>query len=430
MEYNYKRIFLENRQLTNKTTIIWMTIVACIVGVCWALELLNVVQLSTWIFHIMAPASMILLITPAILNHIFHMSDTSNIDKKSIDRLTILILSCSLGSVFLLSVALSHYITFAWIFPMLIACQYYSRRITKYTFTASVVGILVSFILSLYCGVWDYNMMAAPTLLGVRTISITILGKSVMYMIPKILLYCATFPIFISITKRTELMMKKQKLSLMTHQAKKSFDTLQEFPDTFNTDCRIKLRYLSKNGIDVDTALKNMGGNIDKYNDFMLTFVSESRRKQGELLNLMNSESLLQYGAKIHSLRVKANALGLRNLTDTSFFLEMEAFADNPDVVKANWEKLEFEWNEACDFFTDYIQSLGLKEHATDKNGNQITFKKWGEQLQEAFNALEVYDTEKARNIINELLQYQIDADINKKLESIVANIDEIISMN
>ena len=75
--------------------------------------------------------------------------------------------------------------------------------------------------------------------------------------------------------------MKKQKLSLMTYQAKKSFDTIQDFPDTFNTDCRIKLRYLSKNGIDVDTALKSMGGNIDKYNDFMLTFVGEARRKQG-----------------------------------------------------------------------------------------------------------------------------------------------------
>lgn len=430
MEYNYKRIFLENRQLTNKTTSIWMTIMASVVGVCWALELLNIMQLSTWIFHIMAPASIVLLLVPAVMNHIFNMSDSSHIDKKNIDRLTIVILGCSLGSVFLLSVALSHYVTFAWLFPMLIACQYYSRRITKCTFIASVIGMLTSFILSLYCGVWDYNMMAAPTLLGVRKISMTIIGQSVMYMIPRILLYCATFPVFVSITKRTELMMKKQKLSLMTHQAKRSFDSLSDFPDTFNTDCRIKQRYLSKNGIDVDTALKNMGGNIDKYNDFMLTFVGESRRKQEELMSLMNSESLLEYGAKIHSLRVKANALGLRNLTDTSFFLEMEAFADNLEVVKANWDKLEFEWNEACDIFTDYIQSLGLKEHATDRNGNQITFKKWGEQLQEAFDALEVYDTKKARNIINELLQYQIDADINKKLEAIIANIDEIISMS
>ena len=42
---------------------------------------------------------------------------------------------------------------------------------------------------------------------------------------------------------------------------------------------------------------------------------------------------------------------------------------------KNNWEKLSFEWDEACDVFTDYIQSLGLKDHATDGQGNQITFK-------------------------------------------------------
>lgn len=79
---------------------------------------------------------------------------------------------------------------------------------------------------------------------------------------------------------------------------------------------------------------------------------------------------------------------------------------------------------EACDVFTDYIQSLGLKDHATDGQGNQITFKKWGEQLHEAFDALETYDPDKARSILNELLQYQIDADITQNLQNIVANIE------
>ena len=69
----------------------------------------------------------------------------------------------------------------------------------------------------------------------------------------------------------------------------------------------------------------------------------------------------------------------------------------------------------------------GLKDHATDGQGNQITFKKWGEQLHEAFDALETYDPDKARSILNELLQYQIDADITQNLQNIVANIDEVL---
>lgn len=109
------------------------------------------------------------------------------------------------------------------------------------------------------------------------------------------------------------------------------------------------------------------------------------------------------------------------------FSHEIEAYAGNLEVIQNNWEKLSFEWDEACDVFTDYIQSLGLKDHATDGQGNQITFKKWGEQLHEAFDALETYDPDKARSILNELLQYQIDADITQNLQNIVANIDEVL---
>lgn len=425
MDYDFNRILLENRQITNKSALLWMEIMAGVVGLIWMLGLLHVISTTTWVFYYLMPAAILILLLPAILNIILKCSDSADVNK--IKLLTMSILGCSLISVFLLSVALSHYVSFCWLFPMLIACQYYSKRITNYTFAAGLVGMISSYFISLFVGAWDYNMMGSPALNIVRNISLPIAGYAILYLLPRVLLYCASFPLFLAITKRTCLLLKKQKLAIMAYQAKQTFDEMQEFPDTFITDCKIKMRYLAKNGVDVDTALANMNGNIDKYNDFMLTFVGESHRKEDELFNLMDPDTLLQYGAKAHALRVKANALGLRNLTDTAFFHEMEAYAGKLDVVRANWEKLSFEWDEACDIFTDYIQSLGLKNHASDQNGNQITFQKWGEQLQEAFQALEAYDAKRARNILNELLQYQIDADIMKNLRSIVANIDEIL---
>ena len=57
-----------------------------------------------------------------------------------------------------------------------------------------------------------------------------------------------------------------------------------------------------------------------------------------------------------------------------------------------------------------------------------MTFQRWGEQLQEAFNALETYDTMKAKRILSDLMKYQIDADITKTLQSIITNIDEIMA--
>ena len=214
---------------------------------------------------------------------------------------------------------------------------------------------------------------------------------------------------------------KKQQIAMMAFHAKKAIDDLQqEFPDTFLSDCQIRMRYLSKNGIDVDSALKRLGGNVDNYNQLVLSFLGESDELEDELYDLMQPDTLFQYGSKAHSLRVKANELGISKLTDTAFFHEIEAYAGSLDIVRDNWEKLSFELDEAYGIFFEYINSLGL-----DK---QMTFKRWGERLQEAFNALETYDTMKAKRILSELIKYQIDADITKTLQSIITNIDEIMA--
>lgn len=408
MQYNYNHIFLENRQISNTSAIRWSCFTAMVIGIAWIFTLFHIISVPAPAFQIIAPVSIFILLLPAVVNHLMHLSDILLVGSKGINLLTGLILGCNLTAVFLLSSTLSHYASIIWLLPTLIACQYYSKRITSHIFLGGFVGMILSFYVSIYLGIEDLNL-------------------ALVHLMPQLLIYCAAYPLFMNITKRTELLMKKQKLSMLAYQAKQTLDHLEELPDTYITDCRIKMRYLAKNGVDVDTALQNMDGNVDKYNDFLLTFVGESHRKEDELFTLMDSDTLLQYGAKVHALRVNSNALGLRNLTDTAFFHEIEAYAGNLEVIQNNWEKLSFEWDEACDVFTDYIQSLGLKDHATDGQGNQITFKKWGEQLHEAFDALETYDPDKARSILNELLQYQIDADITQNLQNIVANIDEVL---
>ena len=408
MQYNYNHIFLENRQISNTSAIRWSCFTAMVIGIAWIFTLFHIISVPALAFQIIAPVSIFILLLPAVVNHLMHLSDILLVGSKGINLLTGLILGCNLTAVFLLSSTLSHYASIIWLLPTLIACQYYSKRITSHIFLGGFVGMILSFYVSIYLGIEDLNL-------------------ALVHLMPQLLIYCAAYPLFMNITKRTELLMKKQKLSMLAYQAKQTLDHLEELPDTYITDCRIKMRYLAKNGVDVDTALQNMDGNVDKDNEFLLTFVGESHRKEDELFTLMDSDTLLQYGAKVHALRVKSNALGLRNLTDTAFFHEIEAYAGNLEVIQNNWEKLSFEWDEACDVFTDYIQSLGLKDHATDGQGNQITFKKWGEQLHEAFDALETYDPDKARSILNELLQYQIDADITQNLQNIVANIDEVL---
>lgn len=230
------------------------------------------------------------------------------------------------------------------------------------------------------------------------------------------------------IHKKADAFSKKQQISIMAFHAKQAIDTFQqEFPDTFVSDYHVRMRYLAKNGINVDNALRKLDGNIDAYNQLVLSFLSENEKLEDELYDLMQSDTIFEYGNKAHDLRVKVNELGITKLTDTAFFHEIEAYAGNLDMVRDNWKKLSFELDEAYDIFFEYINSLGL-ENAPGKEEVQMTCKLWGERLQEAFNALETYDTGKAKRILSELTKYQIDTDINKTLQGIIANIDEIMA--
>lgn len=427
MDYSYQHILTEDKQRANKIVLIWTNILAGLVFFIWALGLLGVLSATTWIFYYLVPIAAIVLIIPKLMDLFFHFTTAKEDKEKKNTILAWANIFSSLVAVFLLSCSLSHFVYLAWIFPLFVACQYSSKKMALVSYFAGLILLIASYFIAMYVGAWDYNFMAPPVLNVYRHLNLTILGNSMYYLFPIAALYILAFPLVYAISKRGEVLLKKQRLVIMAHQTRKSLDELSEFPDTFETDCKIKARYLAKNGIDVDRALGEMDQSIEKYNEFVLTFVGESRRKEDELMGLLSRETLLQYGAKVHALRVKAHALGLNQLTDTAFFHEMEAYAGNYEIVLLNWDKLSKEIKEATDLFTDYIKSLGLRNHAYDETGNQISFAEWGEQLHLAFDALDAYDTIRARDILNHLLQYQIDKDITQKLTSIVANIDDIL---
>ncbi|MDE7322408.1 MAG: hypothetical protein K2N73_06685 [Lachnospiraceae bacterium] len=229
--------------------------------------------------------------------------------------------------------------------------------------------------------------------------------------------------------KRVKLLAQKHQLSIMAYHAKQVINSIQQqIPDTLISDSKIKIRYLARHGIDVDAALARLGQNIEAYNERALAFLREIDRHEDTLYDLMQAGALIQYGTSAHALRVQANELGLVTLTDTAFFHEIEAYAGSLDIVRANWKKLSLELDEAYTILNAYTRSLGLREDAVDKDGNHMTFKKWNEQLQEAFHALEIYDTSKAKQILNELVKFQIDSDITKSLKAIITNIDDMMA--
>lgn len=230
--------------------------------------------------------------------------------------------------------------------------------------------------------------------------------------------------------KKARMLAQKQQISIMAYHARQVLgQLLPQVPDTLISDSRIKMRYLARHGIDIDAAMTRLGQNTEKYNELAMAFLKNSDKYEDTLYDLMQRDTLIQYGAHAHVLRVRANELGIVNLTDTAFFHEMEAYAGDLDTIRNNWKKLSFELDAAYNILSEYVKSLGLKDDAIDKDGNHMSFRKWGEQLQKAFEALETYDTQKARTILNELVRFPIDSDITQALKGILSNIDEMMAV-
>jgi hypothetical protein len=98
----------------------------------------------------------------------------------------------------------------------------------------------------------------------------------------------------------------------------------------------------------------------------------------------------------------------------------LEACTGNLEMLESNWEKLSFELDESSALLEQYIKSID--------STSQMTRKKWGERLNEAFTALEELDTERAKTIFNELIENPVNSDVISILKNIVSGIDEVMA--
>jgi hypothetical protein len=217
---------------------------------------------------------------------------------------------------------------------------------------------------------------------------------------------------------------KKIQISTAACKAKDVMNTLVKsysYSDASNNSkaSKEKMQYLSDNGVDITSALKQVNSNIEKYNKLAADFINECTVLEDDMYTLMQKKSLSEYATKARELRLKSNALGFRNLTDTAFFHELEACTGNLEILETNWQKLSFELDESSALLEEYIKSLS--------DNAQFSRKAWVERLQEAFNALEVLDTDTAKEIFIELMENPLNPDVAAVLKNIIASIDEIV---
>ncbi len=146
--YVYDKVELEYR--VNKYNIRFMWIMIACMGVIWLANILDVFIVEQRLMAHGAAASILsLLITLIILRYV-------DLKKAWVKYFAVFVIVFAISAV---SMALTYHTVLLFVIPVMVAAQYFNKRVIVYAYALSIVGMLISTMLGFEYGLCDANML-------------------------------------------------------------------------------------------------------------------------------------------------------------------------------------------------------------------------------------------------------------------------------
>ena len=201
-EQDYLNAFTQNEAEANKYTARCLRMLAVIVAIVWVLNMIGMFTVPAEVMSIAAPVSMLVFMVPTVLCRFFK--------KKPYQMKYYIMLCCVLG-ITILSCALPKHAIVAWAAPIILACHYYSKRLSWGTLAASTVCLTVSLIVATYFGEWDPYLLRSLPSEGERQITGEMLFLSVQYYaLPRCMILAGLNFTCATLAKRTRKLLELQ----------------------------------------------------------------------------------------------------------------------------------------------------------------------------------------------------------------------------
>ena len=201
-DQEYLNAFTQNEREANRYTAKCLRVLAIIVAVVWILNIMGIFTVPTAVMTIAAPLSMAIFCVPTVLVHFFK--------KKPYQMKYYIMLCCVLG-ITVLSAALPKHAIVAWAAPIILACHYYSKRLSWGTLGATVLCLLASLVFATYFGEWDPYLLRSLPYEGERQITLEMLRLSLLfYGLPRCMILAGLNFSCATLAKRTRKLLELQ----------------------------------------------------------------------------------------------------------------------------------------------------------------------------------------------------------------------------
>ena len=201
-ELDYSAAFAENEKEANLYAARCMRVLAVVVAVIWAMNLLHLFIVPRVIMAIAAVGGIVLFLLPTLLLRL--------LDRDS-PRLKFYILLCCILGITLMSAALPKHAIMAWPAPIILGCHYYSKRFSYSLLSVSVICMAASLLIGIYVGEWDSNLLYALDTSGLRVVTSNTIRRVVLfYILPRSLILCGLSTICTTLSDRTRRLLERQ----------------------------------------------------------------------------------------------------------------------------------------------------------------------------------------------------------------------------
>ena len=143
-------LFTHNEEQANKYSALCLLVAAGIATVMWLLNVLGFFIVDDLSMNISMSIGVAFLLVPYLM---------VRSQKFSGPWLKYVLMICFLMGLGAMSAVLSIQTILVWACPIILSCHYYKPKFTIFSFVGALLFMLVSFLISIYIGVWDANIM-------------------------------------------------------------------------------------------------------------------------------------------------------------------------------------------------------------------------------------------------------------------------------
>lgn len=185
-----------------------------------------------------------------------------------------------------------------------------------------------------------------------------------------------------------------------------------------NNDKFLEFQNIFIEGIDTDEVVEHYSGSAEEYKELLNLYCLDGKRKLNVLRELLEEQDYKGYGIEVHGLKSASANVGAMRVSNRA--REQEKAVNRGDIsfVDSHASKLLTEYEEQLEHIRTYLEKdrkaegLKTKDHKIEKADLLHT-------VETALENLENFQSKECAQEIEHILEYQLNADTETKLEKI-----------